>query len=362
MSEVGMKVGELDTPVLWVDLDLLESNIATLAGHFATAGVNWRPHTKGIKVPAIAQTAIAAGAIGITCAKLGEAELMAAAGIRDILIANQIVGSRKIARLVGLVRRADVKVAVDDRVNVVELGEAALEKGVEFGVLVEVDTGQHRAGVAPGQPAVDLSCLVHGTPGLRYLGLMTWEGHASAIDDPHQKRKEIEKAIRQLTDTVDLCRDAGLPVSIVSAGGSSTYGVTSFLPGLTEIEAGGAILCDVQYQQRGVQTTPCLFVRSMVTSRPTPDRIIFDAGFKALPDWAARPRLIGIRGVKRIQMSAEHGIVALQAPDTNVRVGNAFDFVVGYGDSTVFLHDRLYGIRDGMVEVVWPILGRGTVR
>ena len=362
MSELGLQKTDLDTPVLWVDLHLLESNIATLAGYFATAGVNWRPHTKGIKVPAIAHKAITAGAIGITCAKLGEAEAMAAAGIQDILIANQVVGSKKIARLVGLLRRTDVKVAVDSEVNVVELREAALAKSVELGVLVEVDTGQHRAGVAPGRPAVDLSRRVHQTPGLRYLGLVTWEGHTLAIDDPQQKRQAIEKAIRELTDTAELCRAAGLPVPIVSAGGSVTYKVTSFLPGVTEIEAGAAIFSDVQYKSRGVETIPCLYVRTMVTSRPAPDRIIFDAGFKTLPDWAATPSPIGLPGVKCIRMSAEHGIVTLEEPDANVKVGDAFDFVVGYGDSTVFLHDKLYGIRDGIVEVVWTVHGRGETR
>jgi D-serine deaminase-like pyridoxal phosphate-dependent protein len=338
VSEVGLKKTELDTPFLWVDLGLLESNITHLAGYFEAAGVNWRPHVKGIKVPAIAHQAIVSGAIGVTCAKLGEAEIMAAAGIQDILIANQVIGPIKIARLVNLRRHADVKVAVDNEANVAELGEAARAKGVELGILVELDTGQHRAGVAPGRPTLELSRIVHETSGLRYLGLMAWEGH------------------------VELCREAGLPVSIVSAGGSGTYYVTAFQPGITEIQAGGAIFCDVSCQSWGVETKPCLFVRTMVTSRPAPDRIIFDAGFKALPAWRSTPKPIGLSGVKTIRMSAEHGTVTLAAPDSTVKVGDAFDLIVGYGDSTVFLHDKLYGIRDGIVEVVWPIQGRGKIR
>ena len=362
MSEIGLKKTELDTPVLWVDLDLLESNIASLAEHFRTAGVNWRPHTKGIKVPAIAHKAIAAGAIGVTCAKLGEAEVMAAAGIKDILIANQIVGPIKTARLANLRRRADVKVVVDNEANVAQLGEAARAKGVEPGILVELDTGMHRAGVAPGQPAVELSRIVHETPGLRYMGLMTWEGHSLAIEDPDLKRQEIEKAIGLMTESVQLCREAGLPVSIVSCGGSGTYRVTPFLPGITEIQAGGAIFCDVRYQSWGVEMEPSLFVRTVVTSRPTLDRIIFDAGFKTLPDWAGTPKPVGLSGVRTIGMSAEHGTVTLEAPDATVKVGDAFDFIVGYGDAAVFLHDKLYGIRDGIVEVVWAIQGRGKIR
>ena len=362
MTEVGLKKTALDTPFLWVDLDLLEGNITYLAEYFEAAGVNWRPHVKGIKIPAIAHQAIASGAIGVTCAKLGEAEVMAAAGIQDTLIANQIAGPIKIARLVNLRRRADVKVAVDNQANVAELGEAARAKGVELGIVVEVDAGMHRAGVAPGQPTLELSRTVHQTPGLRYLGLMGWEGHTRAIDDLDLRRQEIEKSIGLLTESAELCREAGLPVSIVSAGGSGTYYVTAFQPGVTEIQAGGAIFCDVACQEWGVETKPSLFVHTMVASRPALDRIILDAGFKTLPNWKSTPKPVGLAGVKAIRMSAEHGTVALAAPDSTAKVGDAFDFIVGYGDSTLFLHDKLYGIRNGIVEVVWPIQGRGKIR
>jgi D-serine deaminase-like pyridoxal phosphate-dependent protein len=362
MNEIGLKKTELDTPALWVDLELMERNIASLAGHFRQVGVNWRPHTKGIKVPAIAHKAIAAGAIGVTCAKLGEAEVMAAAGIQDILIANQIVGSRKITRLVNLRRHADVKVAVDHPANVAELGAAASEKDVELGILVELNVGMDRAGVSPGAPAVELAHIVHQTRGLRFMGLMAWEGHAAVLDDPGSKRRAIEEAIGLLTDTAEGCREAGLPVEIVSCGGSMTYQFTSRLPGITEIQAGGAIFGDVIYRGSGVKTEPSLFVRSTVTSRPAPDRIIFDFGFKALPVWHATPEPIGLSGVKSIMTSAEHGYVILEAPNSRVKVGDVFDFMVGYGDSTVFLHDQLYGVRAGSVEAVWPIEGRGKVQ
>ena len=362
MNEVGLQKTELDTPVLWVDLDRMEGNIASLAKHFETAGINWRPHTKGIKVPAIAHKAITAGAIGVTCGKLGEAEVMAAAGITDILIANQIVGTQKITRLANLRRHADVKIAVDNEANIAQLGELASAKGVELGILVELNTGMQRAGVPPGQPALELSRRVHDTPGLQYQGLMAWEGHAGVIEDEDLKRQEIEKAVGLLTETVVRCREDGLPVSIVSGGGTLTYKVTPFLPGITEIQAGGAIFCDMKYMSRGVETEPALFVQSVVTSRPVPDRIICDAGFKALPDWATPAKPVGLSGVKTVKMSAEHGNVTLEAPDLSVKVGDTLDFIVGYSDATVFLHDKMYGIRDGVVEVVWDIQGRGKIR
>ncbi|MBX6773282.1 MAG: alanine racemase, partial [Chloroflexi bacterium] len=188
---IGRSKWELDTPALCVDLDVMDRNIRKMAGRIIGAGKNWRPHTKGQKVPAIAHKEIAAGAIGVTCAKLGEAEVMAGAGIRDILIANQIVGREKIARLVGLQRHADVMVAIDSPENAREISDAATAMGVTVRVLVEVDVGLHRAGVEPGEPALRLSEYAAALPGLRYSGLMAWEAHATTILDPEKKREVI---------------------------------------------------------------------------------------------------------------------------------------------------------------------------
>ena len=362
MSEVGIHKSDLDTPVLWVDLDQLEQNIAKLAAHFADAGIQWRPHTKGMKVPEIAHMTIDAGAIGITCAKLGEAEAMAASGIKEILIANQIVGPTKIARLVNLCRRAEVKVAVDNADNVRAIGAAAAAKGIDIGVLVDINTGMNRTGVAPGVAALELSRLAHQTDGVRYLGLMTWEGH-SLVYGPDEMRREIEKSMALLSETIKLCKQDGLPVSIVSGGGSGTSNITPFLGAITEIQAGGGIFCDVAYRSWGLITEPSLFVRATVTSRPAPDRVITDAGYKTLPMWHFTPEPIDdFPAIKSMAASAEHGVITLEEPDDTIKIGDQFDFMVGYGDATVFLHDHLYGIRNDIVEVVWPIVGRGKLR
>jgi D-serine deaminase-like pyridoxal phosphate-dependent protein len=362
MDEVGLRLEDLDTPFLWADLDRLEANIALLAAFFREAGVGWRPHFKGLKVPAIAQKALAAGALGITCAKLGEAEVLAAAGVADVLVANQVVGRRKIERLVALRERCDVKVAVDDAENVREIGRAAAARGLRVGVLVEVDVGMARAGVAPGQPAAELSGLAASTPGLAYQGLMGWEGHAVGIQDPAQKQQAVRKALGLLQESVERCRAAGLAVPIVSGAGSSDYRIAAGLGILTEVQAGGAILCDATYQANGAHTRPALFVRSMVTSRPAPNRLIFDAGFKALPTWARPPVPVGLPPGSFPFWSAEHLTFVLGEPQERIRPGDAFDFVVGYGDVTVFLHDCLYGARAGRVEVVWPVEARYRLR
>jgi D-serine deaminase-like pyridoxal phosphate-dependent protein len=287
---------------------------------------------------------------------------MAYAGIRDILIANQIVSAKKIARLVNLARQADIKVAVDNPQNVRAIGSVAQAANIEVGVLIELNTGMNRAGVQPGQAAVDLAQMICDTPGVRFLGLMAWEGHTLSQRESEAKLNAVHSAVERLIQTVELCKRAGIPVEIVSGGGSGTYQITPFIDGITEIQAGGAIFNDVAYQNWDVQTKPALFVRATVTSRPIPERIILDVGFKSLPAWISKPVPLGIDHVKDVGMSAEHGIVTLEQPNNTLQIGEMVDFMVGYTDATLFLHDRLYGIRHDEVEVVWDIQARGKLR
>ncbi|MSS70922.1 MAG: DSD1 family PLP-dependent enzyme [Candidatus Latescibacteria bacterium] len=365
MSLIGLPKHEIDTPALLVDLSALERNIERMARIIVReAGVRWRPHTKGIKTPAIAHMLLRAGASGVTCAKLGEAEVMAAAGVRDILIANQIVGAQKIARLVNLRQRADVVVAVDGVENIEALDRAAREKGVRLRVVIEVNVGMNRAGVEPGAPTLALAKRVAALPGLQFAGVMTWESSALRIKEEEEKRRVVLEALQRLTATAQMCRDAGLPVEIVSCGGTGTYWMSAFQPGITEIQAGGGVLCDLNYIRNFhvPDHEYALTVLSIVTSRPTPTRIIFDAGRKAMSAEAGPPEPVGIANVKSVGLSAEHGKIELEAPGASPRVGDKIELIVGYGDVTVALYDVLYGVRDGKVEAVWPILGRGKLQ
>jgi len=361
-NEVGLHKTEVDTPFLWVDLNILEQNISQLVAFFREAGVNWRPHIKGVKVPAIAHMLLRAGAIGLTCAKLGEAEVMAAAGVRDILIANQIVGKRKYVRLANLSRTVDVKIAVDSVATLADLNAAALAKGVPINIVIEVNTGMNRAGLAPGEPVLSLARAISRYPGLRLRGLMTWEGHTLGIADSQAKQAAISRAIGLLGDSASLCRDEGFDIEIVSCGGSGTFVYTAHEPGISEIEAGGAIFNDMTYASWKVPTRQALFVHSVVTSRPAPDRIIVDAGFKTMPAWINMPIPLGLPNGEQVSPNAEHGVITLTEANDEIAVGDRFDFIPGYGDTTVFLHDRLYGIRDDVVEAAWPILARGKLR
>ena len=362
LTAPGRHRSELDTPVLLVDLDVMESNIARIAETCRKHGVQWRPHIKGMKVPAIAHKLLDAGAIGVTCAKLDEAELMAASGIKDILIANQVVGPQKIARLAGVARHADIIVTVDDPSNVEALEGACLEFGSKLRAVIEVDCGLHRAGVQPGEDCVRLAQQVARCTSLEFAGLMTWEGHAAPIKDTARKVSVVQESLEKLTRSAELCRSAGLQPKIVSCGGTGTYWMSVKQPGITEIQAGGGIFSDVRYAtQFGLDHPYALTVLSTVTSRPTATRIICDAGKKSLSVDGALPVPIGMDDQYELRMSAEHAVIELAAPNLSIKVGDVLVFVVGYSDTTVNLHDVMVGMRDDTVEVVWRILGRGHI-
>ena len=352
---------ELDTPTLLVDLDLIERTIAEMAAFFRGHGVGWRPHTKGQKVPEIAHMEIEAGALGITCAKLGEAEVMAEAGIQDILIANQVVGRQKAERLAALLDRADVIVAVDSIVNGEELSAAAHARGKRLRVIVEVDNGMQRAGVPPGEPSVELARRLSALPGLRFCGVMAWEAHC--LGRPMDERRTCcEKAVGALVATARQCREAGLDAQIVSCGGTGTFRITAGIEGITEIQAGGGIFSDVLYESWGVEHPFALTVMSTVTSRPVPQRIITDAGRKAMSMDIATPRPMGLDHVAKVALSAEHGVINLTQPNASLKVGDKLEWIVGYGDTTVFLHDEMVATRGDRVEATWPVLARGKIK
>jgi D-serine deaminase-like pyridoxal phosphate-dependent protein len=351
----------LDTPALVVDLDIMEANIARVAQACRAQGVAWRPHFKGHKTIEIARRQMAAGAIGLTCAKLGEAEVLADAGIRDLLIANQIVGPIKMRRLAALLDRADVIVSVDSEENVRELADAV--QGTRLRVVIEVNTGMNRAGVAPGAPAAALADVIARHPALHLVGVMGWEAHTTAIADPVAKEKAVATAIGLLTDSADACRRHGHDIQIVSCGGTGTLLYCIRQPGITEVQIGGAIFNDEHYRSHyNIDLPQALTVLTTVTSRPTPTRVILDAGKKAMSMDAALPRPLGIPPVRDLRLSAEHAQIELQTPSDSPRIGDRVPLVVGYSDTTVHLHEEIAAMRKGRIEAVWRVAARGKLK
>ena len=360
---VGGRATDLDTPALLVDLDVLDANIARMAGLFKEHGVGWRPHTKAIKIPAIAYKLLAAGAHGVTVAKLSEAEIMAAAGISDILITGPVVGARKAARLANLAKQANPIGVVDCVEHVDMLDKAGQEYGVQIRTVVEVDLGMNRCGTQPGEPTVALAKEANSRKGIKFEGLMAWEGHTLRIKDIDEKRSKVEEAVTNLLDTARQCRDADLPVTIISCGGTGTYPLSAAVHGITEIEAGGGIYGDLVYRNAfGIDHPMAMSVLATVISRPAPTRIVTDSGFKSLSTQNAMPEPKGIKHVAGVRMSAEHGSIDLDTPNTEVKVGDKLEWHVGYTDATVVLHETMYGVRGGIVEVQWPIVGRGKLQ
>ncbi len=357
---IGIPKEEIDTPALLIDLDVFEANIRTMADFFKTVNAELRPHAKTHKTPIIAHKQLEAGAIGITCAKLGEAEAMVHAGIRDVLIANQVVGSQKIARLINLSKNSEIMVAVDDTDNVDQLSAAAEAKGVTLRVLIEVSTGMGRCGAMPGEPTLTLAQHILKSKGLKFEGLMGYEGHTVARPDLIERKIETGKAVELLIDTKHFLEDNGIAVGIMSGGGTGTHAITGSYPEMTEIQAGSYVFMDSTYHNvEGVgERFPCsLTLLTTVVSRPEPTRVIVDSGMKVLTKEFGIPQPLA-EGLEMRGLSEEHGTMDAE-PSVDLKPGDKVEILPSHCCTTVNLHDRYYGVRNGIVESVWEIAARG---
>ena len=364
LPDPGTPKTDLDSPVLCIDLDVVESNISRMAGFMAERGKQWRPHEKCHKTPAIAQLQRDAGAIGVTCAKVSEAEVMAAGGITDILVANMIVGEPKVRRVARLCESADPIIALDHFAQAQPLAAAGHEAGVTCRGILEVNIGLDRVGVLPGRDALELARAAAALDGLNLVGIMGYEGHLLRVEDPEDKRSQINAAIGLLGETRDAMIEAGLCCDIVSAGGTGSYQYTSDCPAVTELQAGGGIFADPVYQlQMGVTGLDYgLTVLATVVSRPEKNRAVLDSGRKTLNPDPHTPLVKGYPGTEVIRMSAEHCELQLVDDGVDLQIGDKVELIVGYADFTSVLHDHFYACRGDVLEVVWPIAGRGKLQ
>jgi D-serine deaminase-like pyridoxal phosphate-dependent protein len=356
---IGANVTDIDTPALCLDIEVVEANIRHMADHFRESPVRLRPHAKTHKSPTLAHMQLEAGAIGITCAKLGEAEVMVTAGIKDVLIANEIVGPSKIARLVNLAAHSEVMVAVDDAGNAADLNAAAQTKGVRLRTLIEVDIGMRRCGVAPGGPVLDLAREIVASPGLRFEGIMGYEGHAIFTEDIDERRAKTEESLKDLADSAELLRREGIPVGIVSSGGTGTHFITGAYEGITELQVGSYITMDSQYRNLpGVEFDYALTLRVTVINTRGDDRAITDAGMKALTHEFGLPVVIDPPGWRLTGLAEEHGFLE-RIDGPRLRRGDKVTIVPSHGCTTINLHDYYCVVRRGVLEAVWPIAARG---
>ena len=343
-----MLKSEIDTPALVVDLTAMESNLRRMAAFFADGPTRLRPHYKNHKSPALARRQMALGAIGMTCATVGEAEALGRAGIASILLANEVADSGKIARCLRLSEQTDLIVAVDSERIVAALAAAASRQN-RPSVVVDVDTGMGRCGVPQGEPAAALAQFAV-EKGLHFRGLTGYEGHCVRLAPGPEKERAIRESMRKLADTAELIRSRGIPVEIVSAGGTGTYSISGRLPGITEIQAGSYPFMDTDYATVCRDFEMSLSVLTTVISRTGNQRIVLDCGLKSLSGERGLPTLKNVDGARLRRLNAEHAIVDILDPALPVQVGDRLEIWAHYSDATVNLHRRIYGLRGDQVE------------
>ena len=359
---------EIATPALLLDLDRFERNLARMTQHAQQVGKDLRPHAKTHRCPEIARRQIAAGALGVACAKLGEAEVMAAAGVRGLLITTEIVSAAALARLTALLRVApDTMIVVDHPDNVAAVARAAASAGVVANVLVDVDVGGRRTGAAPADPALALARAVVAERALRLRGLQGYAGHCAHVIGWSARREASHKAMAPLMETRRLLERAGLPVEIVAGASTGTYDIDSELDGLTELQSGSYCVMDLDYRRiggRGGESLTdfemALTVIATVVSVPTADRAMVDAGLKAFStDKPFPPEAVERSGLAYEFAGDEHGRLTVTDPARAPRLGERIEFFPPHCDPTFNLYDRIYALRRDRVEAVWPIAARG---
>jgi len=325
---LGTSVKDLPTPALLADLDALEQNLARMASFFRDKPARLRPHFKAHHSVALAHKQGQAGAIGLTCARLEQAEMLLDEGFENILVANEIAGKAMLQRFVELSHRAPVIVAIDNASIVAQLAAMAKDRVQELNVVVDLDVRLGRCGVQPGGEAVSLTKTVV-SKGLRFRGLMGYEGHIH-LPDGWEKHRIASDALQLLIDTKCLLEKEGIPAEIVTCGGTSDFSEAEAFPGVTEVQAGSYLLMDTSYAPCASDFKPALTVLATVISKRPGKTVVADAGIKAI--------------------STGNGL-----PLVAIDVGDPIEICVQALDPTLSLHDCIYGVRNGRVEEIFQI-------
>jgi len=357
-AAVGQRIEEVDTPALILDLDAFEKNLETMR-RCVGGRVRVRAHAKTHKCAEIARRQIAAGAIGVCCQKVSEAQALVDAGVRDVLVSNEIVGAPKIERLAALSQRARLGVCVDNADNLRQLAAT----GARLDVYIELEVGMGRCGVAPGEPAAALAREIARAPSLRFAGLQAYHGRAQHVRSVEERRSSIGRAADAVRRTKALLKHHGIDTPIVTGAGSGTFMFEIESGAWDEIQPGSYIFMDADYA-RNEWAAPlprfehALFVLTTAMSRPSPEVAIVDAGLKASSVDSGMPTVWAKNGLAYTRASDEHGrLEGLQPP----ALGEKLLLVPGHCDPTVNLYDWYVCVRRGVVEEIWPISARGAV-
>lgn len=369
---VGDPVSAIDTPALVIDLDAFERNLDRMARFAHDTGIRVRPHAKTHKSPAVAWAQMARGAVGQCCQKVGEAEVLVAAGIPDVLVSNQVVGAAKVARLAALAKRARIGVCADDPAQVDAYAAAARAIGVTLHVLVEIDVGAARCGVAPGAPVVALAERIRDANGLVFDGVQAYHGSAQHIRGHGERKAAIDSAAEAVRTTTDALAASGLECRTIGGAGTGSYRFETATGLWNELQPGSYCFLDADYARNldeggaeGSEFEHALFVASTVMSATAPDRAVVDAGHKASAIDSGLPTVHDLANVSYVSASDEHGKLSRAAGTSPLRLGDRVWLIPGHVDPTVNLHDWYVGVRgglaDGAVECLWPVAARGAM-
>lgn len=362
----GDTIELIDTPALCIDADCLEANIERMARFGREVPIGIRPHAKAHKTPIVARMQLAAGAVGICCSKLGEAEAMVAGGIDDVLITGEIVGTVKVARLVAIARNARITVAVDNAGAAEQMSAAAASANVNIDVVVDVDVGHGRCGVLPGRPAVELAEVLARLPAIRLRGLQGYQGKIQHLAGYAIRAAAGREASGRLVETREEFIRRGLPVEIVTGAGTGTYESESRRGGMTDIQPGSYIFMDREYVEIGGSDgpvfgdfIPALSVLATVISVPSSDRVVIDAGIKSLSTDAGPAIALDLPGWQYVPYGDEHGVLIRTGSEPQPKLGDVVRLLPGHCDTTVNLYDRFHVTRAGELVDIWPISARG---
>lgn len=355
-----MRLDDIDTPALILDLDAIDDNIASMQRLLDGTPVRLRPHFKTPKCPQVARMQLDAGAIGITVAKLGEAEVLAEAGLGPILMANQVVGPQKLNRLVALLARGiDITVAVESEFNARELAAAARGGGVRAAAVIEVDAGMRRCGTSTPAETVRLARMLTDE-GIDYRGIMGYEGHMYGQPESGAREQLIRDALEAVRGHVEALNEAGLPPAIVSTSGTASVAIASRLPFVTELQAGTYIFNDLHNEEfiPGQFRFALTLLTTVISVRER--YAVADCGMKSLTNEFGPPVSVDGR-IRAARLSEEHAILVGDGI-AELEPGARIELLPSHGDTTLNLHDVYYVRRGGEIVDTWPILAARRFR
>lgn len=364
-----MNYQQLPTPALTIDLDILERNLDRMAAYCHEHGIGLRPHTKTHKTPEVGRMQMDRGAVGLTVAKVGEAEVMATAGLEEILIAYPIWGSEKLGRIAALARERSILLSLDNEDTARMLSQATSAAGSTCGVLVEFDVGMRRCGVIPGPACLELARKIEKLPGLRFRGLMTFPGNiwGAEVD----REKETRQVAERVEKALEPFRNAGMEVEIVSGGSTPSAFLSHEIPGFTEIRPGTYAYNDLNtYYQGACKLDDCAArVVATVVSTAVPGRAMIDAGSKTLSSdglgsgpATGHGYVVEDPDAALIKLNEEHGHLDITRSSHSFRVGEVVTVIPNHVCTCVNMHDEVFLLRNGQVEGTWKVAARGKVR